>query len=247
MSLERGNAVAHVHDSMGELYPIDQAFTANIIALVSRGAVWKDVKETLDTMRAEIETALGAVDTKLATLSKMVQDRAALRIDIETHTKDIAKYEADPKAGPKLDVSKAKLAEAQEKFHTTESVLVPELEHLDKEIANLTTSAFQSFIQAQITYNQVVLDAYYAGLSAVPVAPTEVSNVTGDSSSSSSTAVEGGEATVVPADVTVTATTTEDIPSVPSSDVPPSSEAPSSEAPSSEAPSSDAPVPTEGQ
>jgi len=212
---------------MGELYPAGQPFSANLEALLTRGGVWKDLKETLDAMRLDIENALGSVDTKLTTLNKMVQDRAALRIDIDTFTKDIAKYETDPKAGPKLEAAKAKLAESQEKFHTTESVLLPELEHLDKEIANLTTTAFQNFIQAQIKYNQTVLDAYYAGLSAIPVAvapegTTEgtVSNVEG---SSSSTATEE-PAAVVTSDAAPPTATEEAAPT-----------------------STEAPVPTEGQ
>lgn len=178
------------------------------------------------------------VEEKLTTLSKMVADRSNIRIDMDTHTKDIAKYEADPKvrqrsvlilhrrshadgsgdvrasalmslipqckplshgciyfivprhirlnecvrhpshphflqAGAKLDGSKQKLAEAQERFHATEAVLVPELEQLDKEIAALTTGAFRGFIEAQMRYNAVAMEAYQAGLAAIAVAAPE--------------------------------------------------------------------------
>ncbi len=145
LATDRGAATAAVHEGMEQLYPPGQAFSANLEALSARAALWKDVKATLDAMKDEIEGGLSAVDTKLATVLKMIQDRAALRIDIATHTADVATYEAQgAKGATKLEASKAKLADCQERFNTVESVVVPELDRLDHEIAGFTTGPFQN-------------------------------------------------------------------------------------------------------
>lgn len=43
---------------MAELYPAEQAFTANLTALLSRNAVWKETNETVVGMKTDIEAAL---------------------------------------------------------------------------------------------------------------------------------------------------------------------------------------------
>jgi hypothetical protein len=207
---------------MAELYPAGQAFSANLEALVLRNGVWRDHAKTIaDASKEDLDRALHAVDEKLAGLAKAVQDRSNARIDMDTFNKEIAAYEKDPKAAAKLEASRAKLAAATEVFNGLESTLAPALAVLDKELAAITAETFQRFIQAQVAYNGAVVDAYNAGLGAIPLAAGEAAPAAAEAApeaaaGGSSGAPEGGDA--------------------------PAAEAPAAEAPAAEAPAAEAPA-----
>jgi len=163
----RGTATSALYSSIGELYPGEQPFTANIANLVENSAPLKDAEE-VEAMKSTMEQALKEVDGKLATLAKMVQDRINFRIDIDSHKNDIANFEKQgPAAAGKADQSKAKLAVSESGFKEIDAALVPELDRLDTDLANMTSSAFKEFVDMQIKYNEKVANMYNSALSTI--------------------------------------------------------------------------------
>ena len=163
----RGTATSALYSSIGELYPGEQPFTANIANLVENSAPLKDAEE-VEAMKSTMEQALKEVDGKLATLAKMVQDRINFRIDIDSHKNDIANFEKQgPAAAGKADQSKAKLAVSESGFKEIDAALVPELDRLDTDLANMTSSAFKEFVDMQIKYNEKVANIYNSALSTI--------------------------------------------------------------------------------
>jgi hypothetical protein len=133
--------------------------------LIGRAALWTDVKEDTDAQKAAIEEALKAVDAKLAALAKLAQDRLAVRIDIGTHTSDIATFEKQgAPAAPKLEASKGKLAASQASFEQLDNAIKPQLASLDAELAQLVSGAFRAFVEAQLKYTQATADTYALAL-----------------------------------------------------------------------------------
>lgn len=163
----RGAATSALYSSIGELYPGEQPFTANIATLVENSAPLKDTEE-VELMKTTMEQALKEVDGKLATLAKMIQDRINFRIDIASHKNDIANFEKQgaPASG-KVDQSKAKLTVAEAGFKEVDTALVPELDRLDNDLANMTSSAFKEFVEIQIKYNEKLESVYNTALSTI--------------------------------------------------------------------------------
>ena len=167
----RGAATSALYSSIGELYPGEQPFTANIANLVENSAPLKETEE-VELMKTTMEQALKEVDGKLATLAKMIQDRINFRIDIASHKNDIANFEKQgPAAAGKVDQSKAKLTVAESGFKEIDAALVPELDRLDNDLANMTSSAFKEFVEIQIKYNEKLETVYNTALSTIS-APT---------------------------------------------------------------------------
>jgi len=163
----RGAATSALYSSIGELYPGEQPFTANIASLVENSAPLKDTEE-VELMKTTMEQALKEVDGKLATLAKMIQDRINFRIDIASHKNDIANFEKQgaPASG-KVDQSKAKLTVSEAGFKEVDTALVPELDRLDNDLANMTSSAFKEFVEIQIKYNEKLESIYNTALSTI--------------------------------------------------------------------------------
>ena len=152
---ERGAATATLHGAFGGLYPDGEKFTANLTVLIGRAALWTDVKEDVDAQKAAMEEALKAVDAKLAALGKLAQDRLNVRIDIGSHTGDIATFEKQgAPAAPKLEAAKQKLAASNAAFTELDNAIKPQLEQLDAELAQLVTGAFRAFVEAQLKYSR---------------------------------------------------------------------------------------------
>ena len=135
-----------MHAALAGLYPDGQPLTANLTTLLApeNAAVFADTKEAVELMKQGVAQLFVDLDAKLAELAKQAQQRANLRIDIETHAGDMANFEKQgAAAAPKLEASKGKHAAASAAFKDVEATFVPAMDRLDAEIAAMTTSVFQ--------------------------------------------------------------------------------------------------------
>jgi len=158
-----------VHESMAQVYPGGESLAPSLVSLINRGPLLNN-KDDLEHIKTELLNALTAVDAKVQNLKKLTDDRAHFREEVGHYKEKISKLEGrpDPQGQQKLEENKTKLADMESKFAATETALVPELEHLDAELSNLTSEVFKKFIEVNIAHTLAFNDQLQQGLAGIP-------------------------------------------------------------------------------
>ncbi len=159
---------------MAQVYPGGESMAPCLVSLIGRKGALVDVTD-LDAVRAELETALAAVDEKLKALKVRADERAHFREEVQHYKDKLSKLEGrpDPQSVQRMEENKVKLADMEAKFQGTNDALTPELMSLDNELARITTEVFRKFMNTSITHAFAVNEQINQGLAGVP-APVAV-------------------------------------------------------------------------
>jgi hypothetical protein len=157
-----------VHNALIALYPQGQAMSANMEYLASFNEFIIG-KSSVEALKAELDAALANTAAKHAAVSKEVEDRSSLRLDIADLTNKVHAMEAkpDPKQAAKLEELKAKLAETTARFEEADMRVNPMMDALDKDLADIVNGAFKGFLEASQNFHATAAESYGKALAAV--------------------------------------------------------------------------------